>query len=274
MGLNSIRHQTVLYFRLVLVQLQSQLQYRAAFMFDIVGTGFLVFIEFAAVAVVFERFEHIKGWTLGEVALLWAIVEISFGLMDMLFQGFDPPRFAEKIRLGTFDQLLLRPVNITLQVLASELELRRIGKIVLGIGIFFLALRLTNIEWTSIKLLLVPCMIISMTMFFAALFMFGSTITFWTVQSIDLLKILTYGGSYLMTYPMHIYQTWMRRVFTFIIPAIFLNYYPALYILDKPDPFNLPSFAPFIGIVLAALMLLLAYRFWIFGIRHYQSTGS
>ncbi len=267
-------HQATLYFRLVLVQLQSQLQYRASFVFEILSTAFIVFVEFLAVAVVFERFEHIKGWTLGEVALLWAMVEISFGLMDMLFQGFDPPVFAEKIRLGTFDQLLLRPVNITLQVLASELELRRIGKIILGIAIFFLALNLTDIEWTWIKVALIPCMILSMTMFFAALFMFGSTITFWTVQSIDLLKILTYGGSYLMTYPMHIYQNWMRRIFTFIIPAIFLNYYPALYILDKPDPFNFPSFAPFIGIALAAMMLLLAYRFWIFGIRHYQSTGS
>lgn len=267
-------YQLSLYFRLVLVQLQSQLQYRAAFIFDILGTAFLVFIEFAAVAVVFERFENIKGWTLGEVALLWAVVEVSFGFMDMVFQGFDPPRFAEKVRLGTFDQLLLRPVNITLQVLASELELRRIGKIILGIGIFFLALKLTNIEWTVIKVLLVPCMVISMTMFFAALFMIGSTITFWTVQSIDLLKILTYGGTYLMTYPMHIYQNWMRRVFTYIVPAIFLNYYPALYILDKEDPFNFPSFAPFMGPVLASLMLLLAFRFWIFGIRHYKSTGS
>jgi len=267
-------HQASLYFRLVLVQLQSQLQYRASFLFEVLSTAFLVVIEFAAVAVVFERFEHIKGWTLGEVALLWAMVEISFGLMDMLFQGFDPPRFAEKVRLGSFDQLLLRPVNITLQVLASELELRRIGKIVLGIGIFFLALNLTNIEWTTVKVLLIPSMILSLTMFFAALFMFGSTITFWTIQSIDLLKILTYGGSYLMTYPMHIYQTWMRRVFTFIIPAIFLNYYPALYILDKQDPFNFPSFAPFIGPVLSGLMLLLAFRFWHFGIRHYTSTGS
>ena len=35
----------------------------------------------------------------------------------------------------------------------------------------------------------------------------------------------------------------MRRVFTFVIPAIFLNYYPALFFWTKPDPFNFPSFA-------------------------------
>jgi ABC-2 type transport system permease protein len=39
----------------------------------------------------------------------------------------------------------------------------------------------------------------------------------------------------------------MRRFFTYIVPAIFLNYYPALYFLNKPDPFNFPAFAPFLS---------------------------
>jgi ABC-2 type transport system permease protein len=66
----------------------------------------------------------------------------------------------------------------------------------------------------------------------------------------------------------------MLRFFTFIIPAIFMNYYPALYILDKPDPFGMPGFAtwlaPFVGMGVLAISL----SFWRFGIAHYQSTGT
>ena len=49
------------------------------------------------------------------------------------------------------------------------------------------------------------------------------------------------------SYPMHIYQEWLVSLFTFIIPMAFINYYPALYLLDKPDPFGLPPFMPFLS---------------------------
>ena len=73
---------------------------------------------------------------------------------------------------------------------------------------------------------------------------------------------------------MHIYQEWMRKFFTYIIPSIFLAYYPALYILDKPDPLNMPAFAPFLSPLVGVGVLLAALAFWDFGVRHYQSTGT
>ena len=50
-----------------------------------------------------------------------------------------------------------------------------------------------------------------------------------------------------MSYPMQIYPRWMRGFFTYVMPFIFLNYYPALYFLDKPDPLHFPAFAPFLA---------------------------
>ena len=32
-----------------------------------------------------------------------------------------------------------------------------------------------------------------------------------------------------------------------MIPAIFMNYYPALYLLDKPDPFGMPVWVRFLA---------------------------
>ena len=39
----------------------------------------------------------------------------------------------------------------------------------------------------------------------------------------------------------------MRAFFTYVMPFIFLNYYPALFFLDKPDPLGMPAFAPFLA---------------------------
>jgi ABC-2 type transport system permease protein len=88
------------------------------------------------------------------------------------------------------------------------------------------------------------------------------------------MNILTYGGSYLISHPMHIYPRWLRRLSTYVVPAIFLNYYPALYFLDKPDPLGLPSFAPFLSPLVGALVFGAALSFFRFGVRRYQSTGS
>jgi ABC-2 type transport system permease protein len=78
----------------------------------------------------------------------------------------------------------------------------------------------------------------------------------------------------MMSYPMHIYQDWLRKFFTYVLPAIFLNYYPALYILGKPDPFHMPWFAPFLSPVAGFGVLAAALLFWNYGLRHYQSTGT
>jgi ABC-2 type transport system permease protein len=73
---------------------------------------------------------------------------------------------------------------------------------------------------------------------------------------------------------MTIYPNWLRMFFTYAIPFIFINYYPALYFLDKPDPLGFPPFAPFIAPLVAGLLFFIAMRMWRFGLNHYQSTGS
>jgi ABC-2 type transport system permease protein len=267
-------HTLYIYLRLIGVQIRSQLQYRVGFVMDVLATALIVVSEFGALALVFDRFGHIRGWTIGEVAFLYSLVEISFGVMDMVFSGFDPQRFGLEVRRGTFDQLLLRPINITVQVMGLEFVLRRVGRIFLGVVVFFIAVNWVDVQWTAVKLLYLPFVIAGMIAFFGGLFIIGSTITFWTVESIEVMNILTYGGSFTISYPMHIYPDALRRFFTYIVPAIFLNYYPALYFLNKSDPANPPLILAFLAPLVGTAVLAVALVFWRFGIRHYQSTGT
>ncbi len=263
-----------IYRRLLGVQIRSQLQYRVSFSFDLFSAILVTATEFAALALVFERFEQIGGWTLGEVAFLFGLLEISFGIMDMVFGGFDPQDFGASVRHGSFDQIMLRPAHLLTQVLGSQFALRRLGRIVFGAGVLLFAVTVTQFDWTLVKVLYLPLVVTGMVLFFGGLYIVGSTITFWTVESIEAINILTYGGSYLISYPMHIYQNWLRRIFTYLVPAIFLNYYPVLYFLDKPDPFGFPAFAPFLSPLVGVASFVAALAFWRFGVKHYQSTGS
>ena len=270
----SVWFNLAVYSRLINIQLRSQLQYRMAFLLDVLSSGITQFLFFASIAFVLQRFGNLGGWTLGEIAFLWGTVELAFGLMDMIFSGFDPANFGKQVRQGLFDQILLRPVNPTIQVFGSEFLLRRLGRIAQGAVILGIAINLAEIAWSPFKVIYLGLVIAGLVCFFGGLFIIGSTISFWTVDSIEAMNILTYGGSEMMAYPMHIYPDWLRRTFTYLVPAIFLNYYPALYFLDKTDPLGLPPIFSFIAPFVGGAVLWVALTFWRFGIRHYQSTGT
>ncbi len=269
-----MRFAAAIYRRLISVRIRAQLQYRVAFLLDLTAAAFGTVVGFGTLALIFERFDNIAGWTLGEVAFLYGMVETAFGIMDMIFSGFDPDTFGPLVQRGDFDKLLLRPINITLQVLGSDISLRRLGRIAQGAVILAIALTMVDVRWTLAKIVYLPVVLVSLVAFFGGLFIVGSTTTFWTVQRVEVINIFTYGGTEMMAYPMHIYAKWMRHFFTYVIPAIFLNYYPALYFLDRPDPLNMPGFAPFLSPVAGFGMLAAALAFWRFGIRHYTSTGT
>ena len=72
------------------------------------------------------------------------------------------------------------------------------------------------------------------------LFVSLACVQFWTVDSAELALAFTYGGNTLTQYPLTIYPSEVVKVLTFVVPIAFVNWYPSLFVLDRPDPFGLP----------------------------------
>lgn len=269
-----MRRTLNLYFKLIAIQLRSQMEYRVSFFMDMLSTMILNGSYFLALALILERFGNISGWKLGDLAFIAGLSEMGFSLMDLIFSGFDPDSFSQFVRLGKFDQMLLRPVDISVQVFGSKFLLRRLGRFFEGAILFAVGVGLSGIHWTIAKVLYLPVVLASIVGGMGALFIMGGTLIFWTIQPVEVVNIVTYGGNELMSYPMTIYPRWIQNVFTYIIPLIFLNYLPALYFLDKPGTLNFPQWFSFAAPFAAGLMLVLAFQFWHFGLKHYQSTGT
>ncbi len=262
-----------LYFRFIAIRIRAQLQYPAPFVLDVVGTAVGTGIYFATLAAVFARFNNIGGWSLGEVAFLYGLAEMAFATMDMIFSYYDPDAFTTLVQRGTFDQMLLRPLSLPLQIFSTDFVLRRLGRVAEGMAVFGLSLYLTHAAWTPLKWLYLAVVFVSTAAFFGGLEVIGSTTCFWTVERLEAINIFTYGGTEMISYPMHIYADWIRQFFTFVIPAALLTYYPALYFLDKPI---LPGQAglPFLSPLAGWGTLAVAFVFWNCGVKKYTSTGS
>lgn len=261
-----------LYLSLIGASFRSQMQYKTSFVLQIIGQIVVTFIDFAAIMFIFGRFTNIKGWTLWEVGLLYGMTSTSFAMTEILGRGFDV--FDRMIRLGEFDRFLLRPSGIFIQLLASELDLRKFGRLLQSLAVMAIAWYKLGLKINLVKLGFLTVALASGSIFYLALFIAGATICFWSVQSTELPNMLTYGGVEASSYPISVYKRWFRNTFIFIIPLAFINYYPALYILNIPDPLGLPYFIRFLFPLAPVMMMFLATRFWNYGVRHYSSTGS
>jgi len=180
-----LRETLGIYRRLISISIRGQLQYRVSFIFDFLGTGLVTLLGIGTIALVLQRFDNISGWTIFEIAFLFGMAETAFGTMDMIFSGFDPPYFGRHVRMGTFDQMLLRPANLIAQILGSQFIIRRLGRIIQGSIILIIALSQLEIQWTTVKILMLPVIFISLVTFFGGLFISGATLSFWTIESLE-----------------------------------------------------------------------------------------
>ena len=262
-----------LYLRLTGAGLRGQLQYRVSFALQVASSFTSTFVELLAVIILFRTFKDLGGWSVGDVAFLYGLASVAFGLTEM-FGGEGFEHVSQLIKAGEFDRMMIRPVPPFLQVLASDLQLRRLGRIAQGIFALVLAQRLTTIDWTVLKALLFIAAIASTAIVFFTVFVIGAAICFWTIDSSEVQNIFTYGGTELASNPLHIYGRLVRSVFLYIVPLGLTNFYPALAILGKPDPFGLPGIVPFLAPLVAAAFFAIGLVVWEIGLRHYQSTGS
>jgi ABC-2 type transport system permease protein len=259
-----------LYFKYLSILFKSQLQYRTSFWLLTFGQFFIPFSVFAGLYFMFDRFGHLKGWSFYEAALCFGIIHMAFSLSECFARGFDA--FSSLIAGGEFDRVLVRPRNTVVQVLGSQFEFTRFGRILQSAIVLAWALYNLSIEWSVVKVITLLLMIASGVLIFTGIYMLAATLCFWTIQGLEVANIFTDGGREMAQYPLNIYQKWVTVFFTFIIPFGCVSYLPLLYILDKEVHGSeiLYMLMPLAGV----LFLIPCILVWQIGVRHYRSTGS
>ena len=111
-----------LYRRYVAISWRAQLQYRASFVMQLIGTAVIALFEYCAIWVLFDRFGQVGGWKLEEIAVFYGVVNIAWPIAEGVGRGFDD--FGSLVKSGDFDRVLLRPRSTALQVLGREMTLR------------------------------------------------------------------------------------------------------------------------------------------------------
>ncbi|SBT91180.1 ABC-2 type transport system permease protein [Streptomyces sp. DI166] len=252
--------------------IRSTTAYRTSFALTVVGNLLITVLDFVGILLMFSQVDTLGGWTLPEVALLYGLVATAFGLADLLLGSMDA--LGARIRDGSFDTLLVRPVPVLAQVGADRFALRRLGRITQGTLVLCWALLTVEVSWTAAKVLLVPVAVVSGAVIFGAVFVGGAAFQIVAQDAAEVQNAFTYGGSTLLQYPPTVFGTELVRGVTYMLPLAFVNWVPAAYVLGRPYPLGLPEWAAFAPPLVAAGFAVAAGLVWRAGLRAYRSTGS
>ena len=260
------------YAQIIRSRLRGQLQYRLSFALDCLSDLVTQGAELVAIVVLFAHVDAVGGFDRQEVLLVYALAAVGFGLADLVVGQVGT--LPGHVRTGTFDVLLMRPISALWQIATSDLQLRRVGRLIVGLGTLCLVLATVDIDWTVARVLLVLTTPLAGATIIGSVWIISTATSFWFVDTQEVTVATTHGTNLFASYPLTVFSGWLRTLMAFVIPSAFVSYYPTLALLGRPDPLGGPPWLAWAGTVVSVLTALACAAGWRFAVRHYQGTGS
>lgn len=258
-----------MYMLLIRASLRSRMQYKFNFIFSSLMAALVNAAEFLMVALVLDRFGSVKGWSLYEVAYLYAVIMLSKAIYRSL--ASDVHHLEKYLVSGDMDALLIRPLPVLFVLMTQNFRLL-VGEF--GQGLLILAYAMTHlmregqIGWQAVPLTVVA--IGSGALILFAIGLATASAGFWLTRIEELQNVTEDAARSAAQYPLDVYPGWLRYILLTFLPVGLANYVPASVIIrHEYGTWALAAVA-----VMAFVFVLLAGRLWKLGISRYQSTGT
>lgn len=269
--LKSLLSAVRIYFYMVGASVRAQMQYRYAFFMNILGwimhyTGTAVTLW-----VMLYSFGALEGWTFWELIFLYALALLSWSVCILFFFHFRS--LDQYIVNGTFDRFLVRPVHPFFHFMAMKFDVGAFGQLIFSVAAFALAYTNLVLAWPWWKWLIFFGAVIGGTFIQGGILVLISAMAFWTTRSERFFWVVMFPAKSLINYPLAIYPRVIQWILTFILPFAFVNYLPALLLLDKSTAWYIVLGGMLSGGV-GVIFFWICWRLWMTGVRYYNSTGS
>lgn len=256
------------YFKLQLMQLRTTIEYSADFWIGIAGSALTHISGLVFIAALFGQIPEVEGWTVWEIALMYALALIPKGITELFCDG--PWALRMLVNSGEFDRLLVRPLPPALQTATRIASVHGLGQMGLGIVVFTMATRRIDVEWTFGKVLFFGMILSSSAVMIGSINYLVNMIAFWEPSTQSAFPTFFSMMIDFAKFPLDIYNVLLRGLITVVIPYAFITYFPALVLLDKDSPVKWLGYAsPLATFIVVAVTSLL----WRLGINRYQGVG-
>ncbi len=245
----------------------KELEYRVNFATNAFMSIFWLAWGVIGATIFFAHRDEIGGWTYDQVLMVLGLFTMFNGIMEAFLRP-NISQMIEQVRDGTFDFVLMKPVNAQFYSSFHSLTIWRIVDIFAGLGVIVYALYAMGYVPTPPQIALFVILILIALVLVYCIWLAMMTMSFWFVK-VDNFAELFYAFYEAGRFPITVYGGVLRGVLTFVIPIAFITTFPAAALLGLLEPEFL-----WIGLGLAAVLLVATNRLWNFAIRSYASASS
>lgn len=256
-----------LYGAFLLQRFKILMEYRVNFLIGATSTIFLQAAGIATIWAVMSQVPELNGWSFDEVLMVYGLVTLAKSINHMFADNLWTLG-NQYIRTGGFDRFLVRPIDPLFHLLADRFCHDGIGNFLVGALLVAKSSAALGIPWTPLNLAYLAAAVLSGGVIFIALNLLTCVSAFWIMDSVPVTR-LVFDNHLFAQFPLSIYPKAVGIWLTWVIPYGFASFYPASHLLGREV-----GLLAWMGIPVAALLLVVSYRFWQFGLRHYSSTGS
>ena len=264
----SMRRYGALYWFFLLQRFKILMEYRANFLIGAFSSVIMQGAGVLAIWVVMRQVPGLNGWTLPEIWLIYGLLTLSKSLNHMFADNLWTLG-QSYVRTGMFDRFLVRPINPLFHLLADRFCHDGVGNFAVGLVLVLVAAPAVSVAWTPLHVFYLLIAVLSGGVIFTALNLITAVSAFWVMNSVPVVRVVFEMHEF-AKYPLSIYPRPIGLLLTLFIPYGFAAFYPASYLLGRDVPAALAWGAPLVAVVLFCI----AYQVWLFGLRHYGSTGT
>lgn len=241
--------------------LLAAMEYRIAFLSQVIGMMLNNTIYFVFWIIFFDRFGEVRGWGLQEMLLLFGVVAVGFGLATFFFGNV--LSLAEVIAGGRLDYYLSLPRPVLVHVLASSSIPSGMGDFTYGLISFALAGHFTV---DAIARFVLGSLLA--TLIFLAALVIAHSAAFWLGNAGLLANQVTMAMITFALYPATLFDGTAKLLLLTLLPAAFVGAVPAEFVRS----FTWQG----LGQLLLAACLFVALAVAVFhrGLRRYESGSA
>lgn len=259
------------YLRILGMQLRTSfalaMQYRADFLADGFVEVFWTITAIVPLFVVFDARPVIAGWNLGEALMVTGF----FTLLQGILEGAINPSVTlvvEQIRKGTFDFVLLKPLDAQFLVSTSRVLPWRSLNLLTAIVLFTYGFARLGRAPSALDVAAALVVLTASITILYSLWIVSVSLAFWVVK-IDNLTFLFGAVFDAARWPSSVFRGLLRILFTFVIPLALMTTFPAEALLGRATTTELLTAAA--G---APIAFVLSRAVWRRALAKYTSASS
>ncbi len=251
--------------------LNRELAFRGNFLVKVSVEVLWLGIMIAFYRTVFARTNNVAGWSEPDYFFFVGCYFALNGLVETLFFE-NCNEFAELVRTGDLDFLLLRPIDEQFLVSLRRIDWGTAPNVLMGAALMVIALVQKGWEFDLVRVVVFFVTMACGTAIAYSFLLILTTFTVWMVRNQSLME-LWWMFSSLARYPKEIFSgRWaepLGNFFTYIVPILVVSNVPSNVMVRVLDPYMVV-----LTIVAAVVMLWLSRRFFQYALRSYRSASS